>query len=400
MMRRLLTYLKYGDRFCGIEHTTKNGKEIIYASQLKRSKKQLLVDDFTEEDTVEDIAEKLPKSQSVFLIINNDKVITKTIDSEQNDALKLIYKSFPNINLDDFYFDILSQETTHFIALCRKDYINNLINTYAKQKLSITNFSLGNSLIGSIAGFVNHDEIYSSNSKITLKNNLVKHIEKIDIFPQIYNINGLDIPNQQLLSFSGALQTVLNTNPTKSNISEKKVILEDDFKQARFFNLFTKFGGLFILVLLLINFFFFNHYYTKVEEYGQMAQINQSTKSQILKLDKTVSKKQKMVDDLLKSNGSRSAFYMNNITHSLPHSILLTRLNYQPLVKRIKVDQIIELKENTINISGKSSNSEVFSKWISDLEQKDWIESTSIVDYGATSTTATEFKIQIILSDE
>jgi len=399
MNDRLLTYLKYGNQFCGIEHATIHGQEIIYATQIKQSKRELLVKAFYKESSVEAITKSLSK-QSVFLVLNNDKVLTKTIESDQQETLKLVYKAFPNINLDEFYYEVLSQNTVHFIALCRKDYVDDIINKYSEFKLSVIDVSLGNTITGSISSFLNEDYIFSSNAKIDLENKQIKKIEKTDILSQSYDINGLSIPNDQLLSFSGALQTLLRNNPTKTNISDKKLALQDDFKQTRFFSLFLKIGGLLILGLLLINFFFFNHYFNKVGELKQLSVVNQSTKNQILNLDGTVSTKQKMIDDLLKSNGSKSSFYSNSIVHSLPKSILLSKFNYQPLLKRIKPDKPIELNESVIDITGRSSDSDAFSSWISALEREDWVSKVVTVDYGSTSSSMSDFKVKIILSDD
>jgi Tfp pilus assembly protein PilN len=400
MIDRLLTYLKFGNRFCGVEHTTRNGEDHVYITTLKRSKKELLVDDFFDDNSIESSASKLPKNQHIHLVLNNNRVLTKAIESEQQDSLKLVYKAFPNINLDEFYFEVLSQESNHFIALCRKDYVDDIIKKYSELKLSVIDVSLGNTLVCNISGFIESESIYSSNAKITIEENSVTQIEKTDTPSQSYGINGLNIKSEQLLSFSGALQTYLNTDGTLGNLSERKSTLKEDFKQTRFFNLFLKTGGLFILGLLLINFFLFNHYFNRVGDLRQLSQVNQSTKNSVLKLDEMVSKKQKMVDDLLKSSGSKSSYYANEIILSLPNSILLNSFGYQPLLKRIKENKDIELKENTVVIEGASNDSEAFSNWISNLESKDWISKVDILDYGSTSLKSSGFKIEIDIVDD
>ena len=400
MTERLLTYLNYGNRFCGIEHTKQKGEGCIYATLLKQSKKELQEESYFESKSIQDISIKLPKNQHIVLVVNNDNVISKTIESEQQNALKLVYKSFPNINLEDFYFEVLSQKNKHFIALCRKDYVNNLIDEYTKQKLWVIDLALGNNLVGSISSFLDETKIYTSNTKIELENGQIYQIEKSNTQSENYNINGLEISNNQLLSFSGALQTVLKNNATETNFIATKNSLLNDFKQVRFFNTFLKIGGLFILGLLLVNFFFFNHYFNKVNELKQVSEINQSTKNQIIELNETVSKKQKMVDDILKSNGSKSSFYSNSIIHSLPKTILLSEFNYQPLLKRIKSDKPIELDENNITISGTSIDSEAFSNWLSYLEHEDWIDKVVTIDYGATASSRSDFEIKIVLIDD
>ena len=396
MLDRLLTYLKFGNRFCGVEHTTKNGQDCINVTVLKQSKKELLIEECFEDDSVS----KLSKHKPIYLVINNSKVLTKTIESNQSDALKLVYKAFPNINLDEFYYEVLSQVDTHFIALCRKDDVENIIKKYKDLKIPVFNFSLGNSLISDLKGFINKDYVFSSNARADIQNGSIVKIEKVDVKPEIYHINGLEVSSPYLLSFSGALQMVLTSNESITNYGIRSEDLIGDFKQTRFFNLFLKIGGLFILGLLLINFFFFNHYFNKVSELRQLSEVNQSTKNQILKLDEVVSKKQKMVDDLLKSNGSRSSYYADKIIHSLPKSILLSEFNYQPLLKRIKSNKVIELKKNVIEVSGESNDSEAFSDWVSILERKDWVSRVDILFYGSASSKVSDFKIEIVLADE
>lgn len=400
MFDRLWTYLLYGNHFCGIEHAVKNEDEIIYAIILKQAKKELNVSSSFEGRTIADVSNKLSKNQHAALIINNEKVVFKTVESEQQDALKLVYKGFPNINLDDFYFEVLSQANTHFIALCRKAYVNELIDSYAQQKISIISLSLGHSLGIIAADFTEKDILYSSNARIEIENNRVAKVEKISTPSKINSINGISIFSSHLLSFLGALNIILNNNSAVSNFLKEKETLVNDYKQTHFFNQFLKVGGLFILLLLLVNFIFFNHYYTKVEELEQVSEINQSTKNQILKLKEAVSKKQKMVDDVLKSNGSKSSYYCDRIMQSLPQSILLSEFEYQPLLKRIKAENDIEIEEGIILVSGASNESESFSSWINQLEQKSWIDKVEIIDYGSRTSSTSDFTIEIILGNE
>jgi len=397
MKDRLLTYLKYGNRFCGVELTTHNGNDSINALIIKQSKKELNLEKSFNVNSIDSLQSEVTKNQHVTLVINNNNVLLKVIENENHDSLKLVHKAFPNIKIEDFYFEILSKENKHFISLCRKDYIDKLITKFSKLKLWVIDISLGNNLIDSISKFIHQNHIYSSNSKIEIvKGNLVE-IKKVEVLEENYNVNGVDVSSKQLLSFCGALNCVLNSNNTKANIAVKKTKLVSDFNHNRFFNVLFKTGGLFILGLLLINFFFFNHYFKKVNELKQVSEINQTNKTKILKLNDVVSKKKKTVDDLLKSNGSKTSHYTNTIIHSLPESILLNEFNYQPLLKRIKANNEIELKENQIIITGVSNDSNLFSEWINELEQMDWIQNIDIIDYSFGSSKTSSFEIKIVL---
>ncbi|AUC77573.1 hypothetical protein [Olleya sp. Bg11-27] len=401
MIKKIRSYLQYGNRFCGIEHTIKNEKEIIISTILIQSKKEIDIESFFETYTVEEACQKIKKKQHVSLVINNDKVISKQIESEQKTPLKLIQKAFPNININDFFYEVLSEENIHFVSLCRKSYVQEIIDAYKKLNIFIISVSMGNSSISVIKSFIDSNVVYTSNSKILIENDMITKIEKNNYLEDNnYNINGLTVSGIGLLSFSAALNTLLKVNITKTNLDAIKTTLLSDFKQIRFFQQFLKFAGLFLLLGLLINFLMFNYYFNKVNELTQVSEINNSTKAKIIKLNASVSKKQKMVEDLLKSNGSKSSFYVNVIIHSLPKSILLSEFNYQPLLKRVKSEKQIEINKNSITIFGVSNDSEIFSIWINQLEQQNWIEKIDIIAYGLSASNTSDFKIKIILDDE
>jgi hypothetical protein len=399
MLNKIWSYLQYGNRFCGIEHTS-NSNEPITVSLLRQSKKELNIESTCQIDSIKIISKKLSKNQHALLVVNNDNVLSKTIESDQKEALKLVYKAFPNISIEEFYFEIISESSTHFISICRKDYVDSLISNYSENKIHIINFSLGNNLISGIKTFIDKKEIQTSNSIVTFENQQIIGINKANVKNEIYNINGLKASNQELLSLSGALKTVLKNNITVTNYEDKRDHLLTEFKHIQFFNQFLKSAGLLILGILLINFFVFNHYFNQVNNLKQVSEINESTKQKIVTLNTLVSKKQKMVDDLLKSNGSKTSYLSNSIMKSLPETILLSEFNFQPLKKRIKKDKPIELDYFTILLSGSSTDSSLFSKWISHLEQMDWIKHVDIIDYGSSSNSVSDFKIKIALSDE
>jgi hypothetical protein len=399
MLNKIWTYLKYRNRYCGIEHTI-NSNNPISVSVLKQSKKELNLEVTFQIDSIEDIPKKLSKNQHAILVVNNNNVLSKTIESDQKEPLKLVYKAFPNINLEDFYYEVFSETKSHFISLCRKDYVDALISNYSESKIHIIGFSLGNSLISGIKTFIDKKEVKTSNSIITIENQKITEINKANVENEFYGLNGLKVSNQELLSFSGALQTVLPNNTTLTNYDDKRVHLLTEFKHIRFFNQFLKSAGLLILGILLINFFVFNHYFNQVNNLKQVSEINESTKQKILALNTLVSKKQKMVDDLLKSNGSKTSYFANSIMQSLPETLLLSEFNFQPLKKRIKEDKPIELDDLTIILSGSSTDSSLFSVWISQLERMNWIKHVDIIDYGSTSNSVSDFEIKIIVSDE
>src|SRR5690606_34551606 len=142
--------LRFGNRYCGIEHISFGGKETINASILKKSKKELHIDTVFECNTIEDLSELIPKNSHAFLVLNNDNVLTKKVENRQRETIKLVHQAFPNINSNDFMYEVLIQNDVHFVSICRKSYIEEIIESYKRKKIAIINLSLGNLLIANI----------------------------------------------------------------------------------------------------------------------------------------------------------------------------------------------------------------------------------------------------------
>ena len=398
MLVQLKTYLLYGNTYCGIEH---NSRHTIEAILLKKKKSEVVINDSFEAKTIEEIAEGLPKKQHAFLIVNNDVVLSKHIKSTEKQSNRLLYEAFPNLKINDFYYEIDSHGSFYNIAICRKSTVDKLIKDYNKHGITIIGFSLGNTITSTINDFIEAPTFYTSNALVTKENIDIKGISMEDAIPkESYSINGLEVKNTQLLPFSGALSCILKSRSTVSNFEETEVKLQGDFRQKRFFSQFILFGLGFILLLLLLNFFMFNSYYESVEHMKQTAAVNSSQKEKLLKLKAVVDEKQKMVDDILKNSSSKSSYYIDAIANSLPNTLQLAALKYQPITKRIKKNVAIQSDNNTILISGISTDSDLFSEWIQALEDLDWIVNVTVVNYGSKSKNSTDFSLKIQISND
>lgn len=398
MLDKLKTYLLYGNTYCGIEH---NSQKTIAAILLQKKKGEVVIEKSFTTKNIEEIAQKLPKKQHAFLIVNNDAVLSKYIKSNEKQSNRLLFEAFPNLKINDFYYEIDSHGSFHDIAICRKSTVDKLVQDYKKHSMIIIGFSLGNVMTSFVNDFIDEPTYYTSNALLTKENNDITGISLVEDIPkQSYMVNGLDIENTQLLNFAGALSYILQSKNTVSNFEETETKLLEDFRQKRFFSQFLLFGLGFILFILLLNFFMFNSYYESVESMKQTAAVNGSQKERLLKLKATVDEKQKMVDDVLKNSSSRSSYYIDAIANSLPNTIQLAELTYQPITKKIKKNTAIRLKENSITISGISTDSNLLFNWIQVLESFDWISKVTPTNYGSQSKTTSEFTLKIDMSDE
>lgn len=401
MFQQTTSYLRFGNRYCGIEHNSIGGKETINASILKKNKKELQIDTVFECNTIEGLSELIPKNSHAFLVLNNDNVLTKKVENGQREAIKLVHQAFPNINSNDFMYEVLVQNDVHFIAICRKSYIEEIIESYKRKKIAIINLSLGNLLIANITDFIDETIVSTSNAKIEISNNEVIGIESSQTIDNSnYDINGLEVNNKSLISVAAALVSALDNLKSVTNFESEKLQLKTAHVQTVFFRKFLAFGLIFVFSALLLNSLLFTHYFNKVDLLQQAAQVNQDVRIQITDINEKVSKSQKMVDDLLNNNDSKSSYFINEIVKELPASVQLTELDYQPLLKKIKVEEAIKNEVNVILVSGASTDSNTFSNWIALLEKKKWLSKVEVTDYADISNTRADFKFKIYLNHE
>ncbi len=395
----LLKKLIYGNLFCAIAHTFINGTAYYHVLQLTYKKKTFEVISSHTYNTLLEATNTLKKGQHVFVIINHDKVLSKKIDGvhELNKAVSI---AFPNIKSTDFAIEVLPQESHSFVTICRNSAIEKLLSNYADRQLNVIGYSLGNTIAATLLPYLTQDTIHSSNAKITIKNNLISSITKTTInTKQSYSINGLNISSKAVLSLSGILAYYTNINVTERNFTTTIEALKDGFKQKRIFTTSIKFGLGFILLLLLINFLFYSSYRDNINTLSSKQQVNESYKEALTELNDEVTRKRNIVTDITATATSRVSFYMDEIGGSIPTSILLSQLNFQPLQKSIKATKEITIESDAILVSGKSRIPEVFSDWINLLENKKWIAKVSVLEYGTGSKSKTAFEIYIQLKE-
>ena len=399
MIGKLKQYFLFGNTYYGVEHAVVDNKETILLFALKKKKRQLDIHFHKKLDSLDNISIQIPKGVGISLVINNDKVLSKKVLFSKDEDSKIIQNAYPNINIHEFYYDILKQKNACFITICRKEYVDTLIEDYRKKNLYIIHVSFGNHVLNNIREFIGSNEVYTTNALVEIdKEGLNEIFKQSDVKTQKYDINGLKVANAFLLSFAAILNVILPKKKNGySNFDSNHHVLLTDFQQQRFFSQFLKVGLLFFLIILFINFFIFNHYFNKVSELRQTSQVNETSKQQLISLKENVDKKEKFINDILKSESSKSSFYTNAIMVGLPESISITEFNFQPLTKRIKAEKPIEYEPNILLLKGVSTIKNEISHWISELEVLDWVEKIVITDYSESNKTFTDFSLNITI---
>ena len=395
MIKQLLTY---GNTFCAVEHSfTENATEEIHFLQLKKTKKELLIEAKEHFSSIEEALVNHKAQKHLFLIINNQQVLFKKIKETHPNHELIVKKAFPNIKLSEFFYEVSQQQESSFVAICRKEYVDKLIQEYSVNGVSIINFSLHNLAFEFITPYLNQSEIKTSNALITFADNTVENIEKKLVTEEEYTINNLQISNKYVLPLAGIISYFSNTANSQNNYTDLQQVLQKNYTSKRFYILGFKIALGTIFFVLLTNFVFFSQARKQLVTLTTQIEANTSYKNTLLQLKDRVDKKNELANSLTSLSTSKTSWYLNELGKSVPNTLQLNEIKFQPLVKSIKKNKEILVDKNKIIIKGSSKNNQDFSNWIAKLELENWIDTVVVISHGTGKQTTSTFEFVITI---
>ncbi len=381
----------YGSVFSAVEYTNYNGKETLQLLQLEKKKKELVVKNNQSLLSIDEI--KKDDAKHLFLVINNSQVITKKVDFLNEDPLILVQEAFPNIALQDFYFDTYSNDEDSFIAIARKTYIDTLIDEYEKKGIAVVGVGLGSLVIKNLLNFIKPDtSINTSNSIVSIDDAKIIDIRKTNLDKSYFSINGLEISNLDTLSLGGILSYYTGSF---LGLEDLNGTLASNYEKKREFTINLTLILGFLLLSLLINFFVFNNYYSKVTALESELSINEVYKNQLISLQEEVKTKETVLESIQSVSQSKLAIYLDEVGQLVPNTISLSEINYQPITSRFKKGKQIKVDLNRILIKGVVKKESDFTVFVDLLESKNWIDNVIINSFSKNRNATNSFELLI-----
>nr|WP_298927861.1 hypothetical protein [uncultured Allomuricauda sp.] len=398
MLDIVRTYFTKGNAFYGLEVYQIGNNVKFHLLEVVKKKGELVIVNSQSFEELQLLVDFAKPSAPICLIYNTDSVITKQTGAESNFEDKgAVEQLFPGLNFENFFYQISNLGDLSYISVVKKQDVETYLVRLKEMRFKIGGFSLGASSLSRIANYLNNDFILTNRGKVVLNNisdtNLSASTEKSS--SSSYDINGLNVKHTEVLAFSGILDFLTRNVKDTSNFVDVVESLQNEFANSRTFGILLHSSLVFILLLLLSNFFLFNFYFDGVQSSKENLAFENENKKSLTVIRDRVAEKEKKVDAVSSLSNSRTSFYLDRLGITIPKSILLTELLYQPLTKSIRESKPILLDENTIFIMGTCVNSEDFSSWITHLETIEWIESVETMDYDYKNKNTSNFKIKI-----
>jgi hypothetical protein len=397
-MNRLLSYFHIKKRFYTLEVCSNDSNQQYHLLGIAQNKGELNIIHEQSTKDLKEIKRHIPKQEAVHLIINTSSILLKQLDTDVSSSEGIIQLGFPNLNINDFYYSIVSQTTESFIALARKEYIDELI---ASLDLDVSSISLSCLSLCHLTPFISNLLVSTSAHQVRFGTNKIMNLNaNILDQPAVYKIEGLEVSSRAIVGFSSVIEKVAANDQVLTNLGDLNEGLRKSLREKYFAPRFLKYSLGTLFILLLINFLLFNHYYSGTTKLSEFNQTTDLSKQVLLDLKNEINESEQLAQIIVSKESSRSSMYADEIINITPESIILSEFNYQPLGKKIKDNKPIILKEDLIMISGNTRDAEAFSRWLQLIEDFSWSERVKILSFEDETLSSSVFSIQIDVYDD
>lgn len=395
-MGQLKRNITQGNQFVAVSFSGSAENPLYYVVQAKVVKGELNIvnaQNFEELDI-----DTLGKGQ-LHLNINNHQVLQKKLPKTEASNEALVQQAFSNIQIDDFYYELLHTTEAIIVCMCRKEYINGLIAQYAKENKIVTQWSLGPLCIEQLLPFMDTvDSIDIPEHRLRINEDRITSIEKriSMVLETNYAIENMQVSNEYLIPFSGVLRSFIQFDSEGiSNYASELGKQQGLFKEHRLYALGLPVAIGFLFVIFFVNFMFYNFYYQEVDRLEQITQVNTMQRKVLIEKDSIVGQKKKLFDDVIASASSSASLFVDEMIAAMPEGLILDQINYQPVLRKIRKKKPILIAQNQMLIGGKTRDNMALTHWISDLEDLSFVqEATLRVD---TNGSTTQFEIAVTL---
>ncbi|MEM9001573.1 MAG: hypothetical protein AAGB24_15025 [Bacteroidota bacterium] len=401
MLKKWIQHIVEGSNYYGLEVYERNGKAQWSLLKLEQKRGELHIRSEKTTANLKALPALIDIKHPLFLTINTAQVLKKEIFEEARGNHELsVVNAFPNLELDNFYYQILNANENSIVAISKKDYVDWYVDQLHKIGLKPFSIVLGVAQIHTIGQFFN-GSIPASNFNVTFKDGTLQQFETRDTDTTVnepLEINGMRINSAHVLPFCHILAHLQQTEQV-SNLADKNRTHQLAFKNQRAFHFGLKAALSFFFLLLLGNFLVYHHYQNKNETLVAtlVSHENQSTAFQ--QLQKRVAAKEEKLVKLSNSKSSKTTYYFDEVGKGLPHSIWLSDMQYQPLLSPVQLKKPIATTKNNLQISGITNDKIAFTVWSDNLEMQDWASRVEILDYEYISNASANFTINIVLNE-
>ena len=368
-------------RAAGITVVLEGNGEMSYDAVLVEKKKGILeITDRKRQMSEESLKAFIPKGYPVVFTIEGWGVLVKEANFDEEG--RIAGSLMPNI--EDFETYPLQKDGKGYVSIIRKELLEGIKEKIGKFRFDILSLSAGSLNVSYIipALDIEGGELLAGNRLFSIKENAIAGIRNVTADETTGYKMGNDIISSCYLAAFASVVKFFSGFYDSGN-SNQELLEEFAYKKLTVFSAWGVLSGL--LLALLINFLVFDSLSKQYDEISIEYRMSESVLEQL----KTAEAELKKVEELVEKGGldgyTRFAWCADRIVELMPEAITLTNLGIQPVEGKIQRNREIGFRQNTIVITGETSESLLINRWIDLLKNEEWISEVQVQSYSGVN---------------
>ncbi|MGJ1268072.1 hypothetical protein ACR78F_11890 [Sphingobacterium spiritivorum] len=358
----------------------------------------------------QELSKKLEPKLPIALQVGGKQVLVKEVNYTSEIGTAEILEIFPNFSEESFYYSVHKGQHMSWIALVRRNVIDQLIEEITASGNTVVQLYIGpfvyNAVLSQINKYNGHYIVDGHTIQIDKETKeWLSYSYSRDAIEKYTTKIGTQVIDQRFLGayaagFSCLMYDYLEEDHAVSVNSVHSDYIELREKIRFNKNLLLITGILF--TLLALNAVVFSYYYGRNQELESQVTAQQSTVTDINKLQKRIEVQEQQIKALGWNGGVPKSWLLDQIGQSLQgfSAIIISGIAINPAsdskneIKDINLSQRILIKGQCLSLSQLNA-------WIRHLERKGWIEKVSIEQFGAGQDQVQDplFTLQIQFND-
>lgn len=381
MHPRMQQYL-LGSQFAGLEAELMSDRIVYRLMVIQRTKKKVrIVKSLPETSELAVVVNALPGNIPVVLCITGKGVLCKNVQADQDaERTTLLRKILPNVTAADFVLDsVYHSRGEHIVAIARHETIDAVVNE-VKSHLAVVSVRIGAVCVHSIVS------LFGDQSKIEAGTHVIA-VQDRQLFAVTYQqlageqrelqLGTDKISSHQLIALAAAFQLI-------GRVESEEL---QEYSARKLSRLLTRSAVVFFLTVLFLNFLAFSYYRNKAAGLNARPEVTGNLNAQVNALHAEIAERKTFLTRTGLLNTISYAWYADQVAHSMPAGIQLTRLNFSPRLQ-LNADDSIGFDMNHLEIAGNCTQSIVLNQWLQLLKKKNWIQRAVIESFEQSHTDA------------
>lgn len=359
---------------------------------IKKNKDRLSISKSKTLTDFSEVKNAISKKNTLLLNFSGRGVVNKMVESKADYIKEVLF----NGSSEDFYVYTLFEDQNNFVSISRKEGVNEQFKLLERAGFKPVDFSLGPFVSALSQQFLNQDIILLENWTLVFQDKSLINFSSRDTSNEIYEIGNETLHSRDIVLFS----SLLNFLYPSDKIQYDNAFLGENSREQKLRRIFDylAFGSLlFFLVALLSSYALLNYFNNGYVKYEQQLYHFNDDYFQMKKMEEDLQNKQFIARNSGVLSKNFLSFYINEIGVSIPNEIILSNLKINPISKKIKTNEKIEIESNTILLEGNAKRSASVNKWVKELREYDWINKIEILNLNTNSGNKDSFSIKIFM---